>query len=115
MPLFKRHLLRKVLERQKTQTRRIHKHPLKVGSIYGIRTTRFEKSQGHIKITRRFQQRLGDITEEDARKEGFKDIEEFRQQWISIRGSWNPDQIVMAYEFRLVGATRKGKHKYGPA
>jgi hypothetical protein len=109
MPLFKRDLLRKVLEGQKTQTRRTHKRTLKVGREYGIRSTRFEKSQCHIKITRCFQQKLGDVTDEEAKKEGFKDLEEFRQRWTKIYGSWDPNQVVMAYEFRPVGDAKKGK------
>lgn len=109
MPVFKRHLLRKVLEGHKTQTRRTHKRTLTVGRTYGIRSTRFEKSQGHITITRRFQQKLGDVTEEDAKKEGFKDLKEFKQEWIKIYGSWIPDQIVTAYEFHLVSAAKRGK------
>jgi hypothetical protein len=81
---------------------------LKVGKTYGIRSTRFEKSRGHITITRRFQQKLGDVTEEDAKKEGSKNLEEFKQEWIKIYGSWHPDEVVTAYEFYLLGAAKKG-------
>jgi hypothetical protein len=50
-----------------------------------------------------------DLTLENVRKEGFTGFTEFKQAWIDIYGSWNPDQIVTAYEFRLL--TQKQKHR----
>ena len=55
-----------------------------------------------IRITRRFQQRLGEITPEDVQKEGFGSFDEFKCEWTNIYGEWNPDQIVTVYEFRLI-------------
>jgi len=52
------------------------------------------------------QQRLGDITAEDAKKEGFESLEELRKAWVKIYGSWNPGQIVTVYDFQLA---KKGK------
>lgn len=109
LPLFKRDLLEKVMEGRKTQTRRTHKQQWHVGRTYGIRSTRFEKSRARITIIRRYSQRLGDVTEEEARKEGFRSLEEFKREWARIYGPWNPDQQVTAYEFHLVSTARKGK------
>lgn len=109
LPLFKHDLLEKVMEGRKTQTRRIHKRMWKVGRTYGIRTAYYERSRASIAITGRFQQRLGDITKEEATKEGFRSLEEFKEEWIKIYGSWTPNQQVTAYEFHLVGAAKKGK------
>jgi hypothetical protein len=103
MPLFKRPLLFLVLQGRKTQTRRTHKHKLTVGRVYCIRSAWFEKSKGFILITRRFAQRLGDISPEDARKEGFNTVEEFVREWEAINGKWTPGEIVTVYEFELVG------------
>jgi hypothetical protein len=99
MPLFKRELLEKVLAGQKTQTRRIHKVTLKPGRTYAARCTRFQKAQARILITACRQEKLGAITLEDARKEGFTNPEEFKQAWTEIHGAWNPDQIVTVYDF----------------
>jgi len=104
MALFKRRHIHKMHQGQKTQTRRTHKHTWKIGRTYAIRDRWFGKALGHIKITRKFRQKLGDISSEDIKKEGYKDIREFRRAWEQINGegSWNPEQIVTVYEFKLV-------------
>ena len=101
MAIFKRNHLRKVLAQEKTQTRRTHKYTWTIGKTYAIRDRWFSKPQGHITVTRKFRQRLGDISPEDAKKEGFNCIEDFKQEWIKLYGNWNPDQIVICYEFKL--------------
>jgi hypothetical protein len=45
---------------------------------------------------------LGDISAEDIRKEGFNTLAEFEEEWININGSWDPDLVVIAYEFKLL-------------
>ena len=101
MALFKKDLIALILSDQKTQTRRIHKHGWEVGRIYKIKKCYYDKGQGAILITRKFKQRLGDISEEDAIKEGFATLEEFKKRWIEINHSWEPAQLITAYEFRL--------------
>lgn len=102
MALFKKKLLIKVLDGSKVQTRRTHIRQWKVGKAYGIRDKLFEKPQGHILITRKFEQRLGEISETDAQKEGFENRAEFMKAWTMIYGSWNNEQVVTAYEFTLI-------------
>jgi hypothetical protein len=101
MALFKRKHISLILTGRKTQTRRIYHHEWRVGRCYAIRDRWFDKPKGHIIITRKFKQRLGDISERDVQKEGYSNLEEFKQIWIEINGSWNPEQIVTAYEFTL--------------
>ena len=101
LAIFKRCHLRKVLDGTKTQTRRIHRYTLSIGKTYAVRDRWFSKAQGHIIITRKFRQQLRDISPEDVKKEGFSSLEEFKQEWTELHGSWNPDQIVTAYEFKL--------------
>jgi hypothetical protein len=62
-----------------------------------------EGPKAYIRITRKFYQRLGDISLEDVRKEGFQSLDEFKHTWESIHGVWQPDLIVIAYEFEIVG------------
>ena len=102
MALFKRCLIPLILCGQKTQTRRAHKRRWIIGHTYKIKDQYLSKGLGTIKITRSFKQRLGDISEQDAQKEGFKTRIEFMQAWNTINGSWNPDTIVTVYEFILV-------------
>lgn len=104
MALFKRRHIHKIRQGQKTQTRRTHKHTWKVDRTYAIRDNYFGKPLGHIKIIRKFQQKLGDISPEDVKKEGYNSLEDFRRAWEEIngKGSWNPEQTVTVYEFELV-------------
>ena len=103
LAIFKRRHLRKVLAQEKTQTRRTHRYTLTIGKTYAVRDRWFSKPQGHIIVTRKFRQRLGDISPEDVKKEGFSSLEEFKKEWKECYGpeSWNPDQIVIAYEYKL--------------
>lgn len=101
MALFKRPLLQLVLEGKKTQTRRTHRRMWKVGKTYGVRDRWFTKPQGRITITRKFKQHLAEISHADARKEGFPTLNAFREAWTEIYGSWDPEQMVTVYEFKL--------------
>lgn len=101
MAIFKRKLLDKILDESKVQTRRVGKRTWKIGRAYGVRNSRFTKIEAKILILRRFKQRLNEISQEDAKKEGFQTREQFFEAWKEIYGSLNPDQVVTAYEFKL--------------
>ena len=111
MGIFKQKHLDAILQGRKTQTRRTHKFEWKVGKTYGIRARWFAKSVGRILITRKFKQKLGDISLADIRKEGYSDIGEFKVAWEEIygQGSWNPEVIVTVYEFVLQRAQSSEK------
>jgi len=109
MPIFKPKHLNLILQGKKTQTRRTSRYRLKIGKTYAIRSKMLEPAQARIVITRAWRQRLRDLTPEDVRKEGFNSLTEFKQAWTEIYDTWNPDQIVTAYEFRLL--TQKQKHR----
>jgi hypothetical protein len=107
--LFKRKYIERILEGRKVQTRRIHRGEWKLGRTYAIKDRWFGKPKGHIVITRKFRERLGDISLEDVQKEGYGNLEDFRKAWEEIHGlgSWNPDLVVTVYEFRV--CSRRGK------
>ena len=44
------------------------------------------------------------MTEEDAYKEGYDTLEEFKKTWIELHDRWDPDQEVWVYEFRLASS-----------
>jgi len=100
--IFSEEHIRLILEGKKTQTRRRHIHVLKVGRVYRIQRNWYEWTDIRIIITRAFQQRLGDISEEDARREGGYTLEEFRSVWEEINGSWDPQEVVWVYEFEYM-------------
>jgi hypothetical protein len=99
--LFKADLLAKILNGQKTQTRRTGQRQFTVGSIQPI-SHGYTKPAGYIKIIRKYRQPLCCISLKEARKEGFGSVEEFREAWRQINGGYNPDQVVDVYEFELV-------------
>jgi len=99
--MFKRELLDLVVAGKKTQTRRLHKNPLKEKQKYVIKKNWYENTEHYIRITKVYPQKLCDVSEEEARKEGFSSLEEFRDAWIRINGSWEPEMIVTVYEFEL--------------
>jgi hypothetical protein len=108
MAIFTRKHLQKILEGQKTQTRRTHKYGWQVGRVYGLRDRWFQKAENHILITRKFRQKLGAISIEDVQKEGYRTLEEFKRAWIEINRSWDPDKVIIVYEFRLVSRPQRG-------
>lgn len=97
---FSRKNLRKILEGKKTATRR-RTGRWQLGEHW-IRATFLERGIAKIEIFRKYRQKLGDMTEEDAKKEGLNNLEEFKQLWISFYGSWNPEEVVWVYEFKLI-------------
>jgi len=104
--LFKRKHVEMILAGRKTQTRRLlgKSANYSVGRVYAITNRWFSKPQGHILITRKFRQKLGEISLEDIRKEGYNSLGEFRGAWEEIHGleSWDPNLTVTVYEFKAV-------------
>jgi hypothetical protein len=99
--MFNKDLLEMVLSGRKTQTRRRHKHPLKEKQKYVVKRNWYKNTEQYIQIKKVYPQKLGDVTQEEARKEGFSGLDEFREAWIRINGSWDPDMVVTVYEFEL--------------
>ena len=93
----------KVRTGTKTQTRRTSKIRYREGSIQPIQESYTQRAKDHIKINKRYEQKLGDMTEEEAKAEGFQNLVEFKKEWEKItKQPWNPEQTVTAYEFQLI-------------
>ncbi len=89
--LFKPEHKEMILKGTKTATRRVWKRPMvKVGGIYKAKTKLLSKEFfAKIMVFKLYKQRLYDMTEEDAKKEGYKNLKEFEKVWIKINGDWN--------------------------
>jgi hypothetical protein len=98
--LFKRRFIPQILAGEKTQTRRPSKPGVREGGTYTLRAG-YAPTPHRITVTRVYTQRLGDVTQEDARMEGFGGVGEFMEAWAGIYGGWSPDQTVYVVEFRL--------------
>ncbi len=102
--LFKKEHKDMILNGTKTATRRAWKRPMvKVGNIYQAKLEMLSKEYfAKIKVKELYEQELGAMTDEDAIKEGYEDVESFREIWIKINGWWNNDAIISVIEFELV-------------
>ena len=92
-----------ILDGRKRQTRRLGKKRCNVGSIHQARTKLFGEPFARLRICAVEQQRLGDITVEEARAEGYDSIYDFRQAFWKINGyPKNMDDLeVWVIKFKL--------------
>lgn len=86
----------------KTATRRDWEKPMaKVGGVYRTKTNLMSRDYYQvIEVKKMYLQRLGDMTEEDAQKEGGYTLKKFRDIWIEINGFWSDDFVVTVIEFK---------------
>lgn len=110
MLLFKRRYRRKILAGKKTATRRFwKKQHVNVNSIQQAKTGyRKEDKFARLLILKVYQQRLGDMTEQDAIDEGCKSLEEYKQEVIDLEGKWDPDAMPFVIKFNLWDELRGG-------
>ncbi len=86
-------MVESALSGQKVQQRR--------NGVYAYPGERFDLSGVPFEVTSVEQQRLGDMTESDARKEGFPDLDTYRSIIVRMHGGmeWDVDQKVWLHEF----------------
>jgi len=90
-----------ILKGKKTQTSRkgIPDPKVKVGGK--IHAAVWEPHFADLIITSIERKRLGEFTEDDARREGGYTLAQFKDVWRSIHGKWNEDEFVYVIRFRL--------------
>ena len=94
--------VQKILDGHKTMTRRSVKgRHYKIGGDYAVQLHRNKPSMFRIAITGKKLERLGDITTEDVKLEGYDSKDEFIDAWKTITGWYNPQVEVLAYTFEL--------------
>lgn len=101
--LFTEEHIRKIINGKKTQTRRLwDSKQVNVGNSYRASESLFterENSPAYIVVNDVYEEPLGNITESDAQKEGEYTIEEFKELWIDMHGSWNENDTVWVVDF----------------
>ncbi len=113
------HTLDQVIQGQKWQTRRLVKASdclvegvaiqrgtnrilYAVGKTYAVQPNRGKKAVARILLTGLRRERVADITESDARAEGFLSREEFLSTWCAIHGIKSDlNREVWVFEFKL--------------
>jgi len=106
--IFGDRLLPLVLSGKKTVTRRVpHREPgrtYQAGRIYPVQPKGEHWGGPHVAHIRALsvkRQRLHEITDGDAKREGFAGVAEFIAYWKEIHGDWLSDLVVMRIEFEL--------------
>jgi hypothetical protein len=117
--LFKPYHIEQIRSLQKTATRREwDRRQVKPGNIYIAATEMFtsdEEANCYIKVDDVYQQPLGEMTDEDAQKEGvYETLEEFKEGYEKVygEGSWDPEKVVYVVEFEYWGCRRIRKSKH---
>lgn len=83
-----------------------------VGTVVAATTELFvsdEEADCYIQIIDRYEQPLGEMTDENVRAEGdYDDLEEFQAGYEKVygEGSWDPEKVVEVVEFEYVGRER---------
>ena len=104
--LFKREYVPRITDGSKTATRRPSRPMIRVGGTYRVRVDFFSYLPERIRVRRIYRQRLGDMTEDDAQREGFASLGEFREEWTKLYHSWDDGQAVWVVEFEHVAPDR---------
>lgn len=104
MILFKHFHIFPILIGLKTQTRRTWKKArVKIGSTQQAKTEMLSKSYfARLRVLAIYQQRLGDMTDQDAWEEGGYTLEEYKKKFKEIYGFWDENFIVWVVKFELI-------------
>lgn len=86
----------KVIKGQKTATRRNGRYA-DIGEIMKLRDHQFV-------VEDVYPQTLGELTDDDAKREGFETAEEYKNSILSLHPGmpWSPDMKVWVHEFTAV-------------
>lgn len=110
MIIFRARFIAPILDGRKTQTRRLWTRArVKSGGIYEGRTYRAGKPFARLHVIDLWEERLGDIREEDAVKEGYSTSAEFLKDFFVIHdGKFNSrmnwlDHQVWTVSFEVMG------------
>lgn len=101
---FRPELAALVMAGAKTQTRRLtrgRRCSYKVGKTYAVQPGRGKHAIGRLRVTDVRFQRVGEISDSDARREGFSSADEFVAYWRGLHGEWWPDTPVHVISFEV--------------
>lgn len=105
--IFKPEMVQRILAGSKTMTRRKLKPGetecrYREGRPYAVQAGRGKKATTRIVVTEVRAERLGDISDADAQREGFRGRHQFNDYWRKLHGSLEPDEQVWVISFHLL-------------
>lgn len=99
---------------RKCVTRRLPRadgrRPAVPGKIHTIKIDRTDRKYGTILITDCTMEKLGDITPNEAKMEGFESINEYIEYFKKVNGTDDPNTMVWRVEFELANNPRDYKN-----
>lgn len=98
-------------EGSKDVTRRLYnpnRRPAIPGNKHKIKIDRTKMVYGEIEILSCTPQRWGDLTEEDAHREGFSSRARYREYFYATNGFITDDDLVWVIEFKPIWTSRIG-------
>ena len=113
--LFKPYHIPMIRSGSKTATRREWSENYagpNVGTVVAATKKLFtsdDEADCFIRMTARYRQPLGEMTDDDARAEGdYEDLDEFREAYRDVYGqdAWDDEKVVDVVEFEYVGQSR---------
>ena len=106
MILFKKRFIDQILAGDKTSTRRVGKKRWNVGSAHQLKISFFSESFATVSIDSVRQEKLGEISQDDARSEGFETPGYFVQSFAEIHKTEVTSDLaqtdVWVIEFTLI-------------
>lgn len=101
--MFNKDLIDLILAGKKTATSR-DKRQFREGDITNLMANKdYSRISGKcIQFTAVYSQILKNYTEEDAHKEGFRTLSDFKQYWIKNIDEWKDDREQYVHEFKLI-------------
>ena len=106
MILFKKRFVDQILSGEKTSTRRVGKKRWNIGSKHQLKLSFFGESFAEVEIKSVRQEKLGQISPQDAKSEGFKTPAEFVQSFADIHKTTVTNDLeqidVWVIEFAVV-------------
>ncbi len=104
MILFKHTYIFPIFIGLKIQTRRTwEKARIKPGSVHLAKTEMISKQFfARLRVLEVYQERLGDMTEQDAWEEGGYTLDEYREIFQRIYGFWDDNRIVLTVKFEII-------------
>jgi hypothetical protein len=102
-PVFERWPIEHVGLRPISSVRRNGRYLWRVGRVYAVQPGRGKHAVARIRITAiRYCARAGDISEADARAEGFESVAQFREVYAKINGAAALERPCWALTFAAV-------------
>jgi len=95
--IFREQFREPILSGEKTQTIRPTYPQVKEGDRVWAHFT--DPKPFKLEIKKKERKRLGELTDEDAKREGVSSLEEFREIWEDLYGEWKPERKVYVVQF----------------